>query len=135
MKKYIYAFLLIWSATHLTVQACDICGCFMGITPYDNQSNVGVLHRYRSFNGYQSLNQSRHFFPKEAGILAGGPDSEGNGSYSHNGNPADFEVYRVTEFRAKYFIHQRLELNAFVPYVQNTTQYNQQRIVHFVFAG
>jgi hypothetical protein len=99
----------------------------MGITPYDNQSSLGVLHRYRSFNGYQSFNQSSHFFPKGAGILTGGPDRGQPGSHSHNGNPTDFEVYRTTEIRAKYFIHQRVELNAFVPYVQNTTQYNQSR--------
>ncbi|MDQ4140156.1 MAG: hypothetical protein M3142_06490 [Bacteroidota bacterium] len=99
----------------------------MGITPYDNQSSVGVLHRYRSFSGYQALNQDRHFFPKGAGIFTSGANNGQSGSHSHNGNPTDFEVYRVTEFRAKYFIHQRLELNAFVPYVQNTTQYNLNR--------
>ncbi|PSR52562.1 hypothetical protein AHMF7605_02985 [Adhaeribacter arboris] len=126
MKKYTYL-LLLFSFIHTKTQACDICGCFMGITPYDNQSSVGVLHRYRSFNGYKSLNQKKHFFPRGGGIFTGGPNNEPGGSHSHNGNPTDFEVYRVTELRGKYFIHQRVELNAFVPYVQNTTQYNQNR--------
>lgn len=127
MKKYVYLIFLLSGFNHPEARACDICGCFMGITPYDNQSSVGVLHRYRSFNGYQDLHQNSHFLPKGAGIFSGGPNSNPSGAHSHNGNPADFEVYRVTEVRAKYFIHQRLELNAFVPYVQNTTQYNQHR--------
>ena len=108
--------------------ACDICGCFMGITPYDNQSSIGVMHRYRSFNGYQNFNQPNHFFPKGAGIFSGGSDSGTAGGHSHNGNPTDFEAYRTTEIRVKYFIHERVELNAFVPYVQNTTQYNANRV-------
>ncbi|QNF34044.1 hypothetical protein HUW51_15425 [Adhaeribacter swui] len=125
MKKILYLFILLFFKNSVSL-ACDICGCFMGITPYDNQSSIGVLHRYRSFNGYQSFEQKSRFFPAGAGVFTGGPDS-GAGSHSHNGNPSDFEVYRATEIRAKYFVHQRIELNAFVPYVQNTTQYNNNR--------
>ena len=44
-------------------RACDICGCFMGITPYDNQSGLSLMHRYRIFNGYQALGQAPQFFP------------------------------------------------------------------------
>lgn len=111
-----------------TVQACDICGCFMGITPYDNQSTIGVMHRYRSFNGYKALNQRPAFLPTGAGIFSGGPDKVADNNFSHKGNATDFEAYRVTELRAKFFIHKRIELNALLPFVQNTTQYNQNRV-------
>ncbi|MGY2131162.1 hypothetical protein ACW9KT_02965 [Hymenobacter sp. HD11105] len=34
----------------------------MEITPYDNQSSFALMHRYRSFSGYQLLGQSPDFF-------------------------------------------------------------------------
>jgi hypothetical protein len=52
-KKYLLLAVLL--ASSLASQACDICGCFMGITPYDNQSGFSLMHRYRIFNGYPLL--------------------------------------------------------------------------------
>lgn len=101
--------------------ACDICGCFMGLTPYDNQSNFGLLYRYRSFNGYLGQNHaafpknSRFFFPK---------DSKSAPLTTHDGNPNDYELYRTMEIRGRYFLHRRIELNAIVPYNANTERYN-----------
>lgn len=104
-------------------RACDICGCFMGITPYDNQSGVSLMHRYRIFNGYQQLGQSAQFFPAGARPFFPSPLNSDNG-YKHNhvGDPTDFEAFRVLELRGKYFLSRRVELNAFVPYVMNTSQ-------------
>jgi len=48
--------------------ACDICSCFMGITPYDNQSGLSLMHRYRIFNGYQDAGQTAHFFLPARGL-------------------------------------------------------------------
>ena len=50
MKKPILLGLLL-TVGALSGRACDICGCFMGITPYDNQSGFSLMHRYRIFNG------------------------------------------------------------------------------------
>lgn len=108
-------------------RACDICGCFMGITPYDNQSSLGIMHRYRSFSGYKNLGQSPRFFPEGAGIFAPAPNKTTDNNYSHKGNPTDYEAYRVTELRAKYFVHKRVEFNALLPYGQNTSQFNGNR--------
>ncbi|MBD2769961.1 hypothetical protein IC235_18900 [Hymenobacter sp. BT664] len=110
-------------------RACDICGCFMGITPYDNQSGVSLMHRYRIFNGYQALGQTPHFFP--AGARPFFPSSlNGDNGYAHDhsGDPTDFEAFRVIELRGKYFLSQRVELNAFVPYVMNTSQINGRQL-------
>jgi hypothetical protein len=110
--------------------ACDICGCFMGITPYDNQSSVGLMHRYRVFNGYNG--QTHRFFPSGVSPILARPfnrggaahtHAPGTGDHSHGNNPEDYEAYRVVELRAKYFLHQRIELNAFVPVAMNTTRY------------
>ncbi len=105
----------------MSASACDICGCFMGLTPYDNQSNFGLLYRYRSFSGYHGQNhavfpnRSHFFFPKGDRTA---PLSE------HDGNPDDYELYRTMELRGRYFIHRRLEINAIVPYNSNSERYN-----------
>jgi len=110
-------------------RACDICGCFMGITPYDNQSGFSIMHRYRVFNGYQYLGQRHRLFP--AGVqpfFPSSPNSDTGYKHNHQGDPTDYEAYRVVELRAKYFLARRLELNAFVPYVMNTTQSNGRQL-------
>ena len=113
----------------LPARACDICGCFMGITPYDNQSGISLLHRYRIFNGYRALGQSAQFFP--AGARPFFPSTlNGDASYahSHRSDPTDFEAFRVIELRGKHFLSRRVELNAFVPYVMNTSQINGRQL-------
>lgn len=104
-----------------TASACDICGCFMGLTPYDNQSNFGVLYRYRSFNGYHGQNHAT--FPKGGSFFI--PKDDRTAPLTgHNNNPADYELYRTMEVRGRYFLHQRIELNAIVPYNSNSERYN-----------
>ncbi len=104
-----------------SASACDICGCFMGITPYDNQSTISVLYRYRSFSGYEG--QDHPIFPKGAKFFPIGRET-GSAITSHNSDPTDFEVYRALELRGRYFIGKRLELNAILPVNSNTEQYN-----------
>ncbi|MBD2722356.1 hypothetical protein [Hymenobacter armeniacus] len=129
MKRF---FLLVAGATLLAPalgRACDICGCFMGITPYDNQSSLSLMHRYRVFNGYRQYGQSPQFFPAGARPFFPSPANGDDGyAHNHNGNPNDFEVFRVAELRGKYFLAQRVELNAFVPYVMNTSQINGRQL-------
>lgn len=128
MKRILILLIIVaGSLAYNPAQACDICGCFMGITPYDNQSSVGLMHRYRTFNGYQNLGQRSQFFPEGGNVFSGKPDKNIDNNYGHKGNATDYEAYRVTELRAKYFLHKRVELNALLPYLQNTTQYNQNR--------
>lgn len=105
----------------LNLFACDICGCFMGLTPYDNQSNFGILYRYRSFSGYQ--NQKHAIFPKNSSFLFP-KDDRSAAITTHHGNAADYEVYRTLELRGRYFLHRRIEINAIVPYNSNSERYN-----------
>ncbi|MET4107095.1 hypothetical protein [Hymenobacter sp. UYP22] len=106
--------------------ACDICGCFMGITPYDNQSGFALMHRYRVFNGYQSYGQKPQFFPAAARPFVPRHLNHTTADFrhAHNGDPNDYEIYRVVELRGKYFLSKRLELNAFLPYVMNSARAN-----------
>ncbi|MGV3685662.1 MAG: transporter [Daejeonella sp.] len=119
-KKSGISFLILLAA-FTSASACDICGCFMGITPYDNQSSISLLYRYRSFNGYHGQNQS--LFPSGANFLPTGNRLNAPIT-SHNGDPSDLEVYRALEVRARYFLSKRIELNAIVPYNSNSERYN-----------
>lgn len=118
-KISVISLLLLTIATN--VSACDICGCFMGLTPYDNQSNFGFLYRYRSFSGYRG--QKHYIFPKGSDFLL--PiNQKTSATTSHNGNPQDYELYRTAEVRGRYFIHKRLEINTIIPYNVNSERYN-----------
>jgi len=101
--------------------ACDICGCFMGITPYDNQSSIGFLYRYRSFNGYYGHPQ-RLFSPGSPFL----PQANNHNGLvtDHSGDPNDYETYRALEIRTRYFVSKRVEINAVLPYNSNSEYYN-----------
>ncbi len=101
--------------------ACDICGCFMGITPYDNQSSFALQYRYRSFNGYYGQPQS--FFPSGSRFLLARNNHTGMIT-DHNGNPNDYEIFKALEFRTRLFISRRIEVNAILPYNSNSEYYN-----------
>lgn len=101
--------------------ACDICGCFMGITPYLNRNSISLLYRYRSFNGYNG--QPHSLFPNGGSFFIPAK-SQNSPITNHNENPEDYELYRSLEIRGKYFITSRLEVNAILPYVSNSERYN-----------
>lgn len=116
-KLLVLLLILLSSSTY----ACDICGCFMGITPYFNRNNISVLYRYRSFNGYAG--QSHSLFPSGGKFFI--PARSQNAPITgHAGNPEDYELYRSLEVRGKYFITNKLEINAILPYVANSERYN-----------
>jgi hypothetical protein len=121
--KYLVSLSLLLTLTSLSLTsiACDICGCFMGLTPYDNQSSFGILYRYRSFNGYAG--QHHATFPS-GGAFFIPADQKNSPLASHNGDETDYELYRTMEVRARYFLHQRIELNAILPYNANSERYN-----------
>ena len=113
----------------LRAWACDICGCFMGITPYDNQSTFALMHRYRVFNGYQSRGQDHRFLPSGGSLFTPNRLNSDDGyQHSHRGDATDFEIFRTVELRGKYFLAKRLEINAFVPFIMNTEQSNGQQL-------
>lgn len=121
--------------------ACDVCGSFMGITPYDNQSTITMMYRYKSFNGYGNSGQQNHLFPQNLRTInsyttntLGTINSSqtlrhGSTSSSYYTPPLtqrDYEIYTTLEMRAKYFIHKRVELNAIVPLIMNSNRTNEQ---------
>ena len=116
--KIILAVLLVINSS---AKACDICGCFMGITPYDNQSSVSLLYRYRTFSGYDG--QKHPIFPNGAKIFPVGNQLNAPIT-NHEGDASDFEAYRALELRGRYFLSRRIELNAIVPYSSNSEKYN-----------
>ncbi|MBL0328545.1 MAG: hypothetical protein IPP64_03785 [Bacteroidetes bacterium] len=119
--------------------ACDFCGCFMGITPYDNHSSITAMYRYKMFNGYQNTDQHHNVFQKSAlsSNTSSNTFANSNGNYNalkhgSTGSPntepvqpkhlqSDYELYTTAELRAKFFIHKRIELNAVIPFTMNTS--------------
>jgi hypothetical protein len=107
---------LLASLVVLEAAACDVCGAFFGVTPYDNQSSVTLLHRYRLFS---ASNQS--------GLPAGAYRLSNPGYSPLHGNTHDsvttgFESFKVIELRGRWFIHKRWELSGILPVVQNRVQ-------------
>lgn len=104
-----------------SIQACDICGCYMGITPYDNQSQIAFLHRYRAFNGYRNYNQKSNLFTPGSYKVAHGEHGS-TPEYQKTYSSKDYESYKTYELRLKYFLHKRIELNAIVPFNYNKSK-------------
>lgn len=109
--------------TPMLVYACDLCGAYIGVLPFDNQNSFGITHRYRVFNGYATQNQQSQLFPGGAYRLPNnGNYSPLHGGMDNSGNamaPSDYESFKVVEGRVRYFIAPRLEVNLIVPFVNN----------------
>lgn len=117
--RLLFVFLLF--ASPVILSACDLCGCFIGVLPYDNQSSFSFQHRYRVFSGYSR--STGMLFPSGAYRVA-----PPNGSVLHgtmqtsSHSAADFESYKVFELRGKWFIHPRIELNFVLPVLDNRSE-------------
>lgn len=109
--------------------ACDLCGGFMGITPYDNQSQLMLLHRYRVFNGYRNYQETSRFLIPGAYKTMHDPSSVlgDSGTVINNHSSKDYESYKIIELRGKYFLHPRLEINFILPVQQIKTKYNESK--------
>lgn len=116
-------FICLFILVHLCAVACDSCGGFMGLTPYDNQSQFTLLHRYRVFNGYRTYQQQSHFFIPGAYRMQHAPGGDSAGMI-RNHSSRDYEAFKMLELRLKYFLHPRWELNVFLPVQQIRTCYN-----------
>jgi hypothetical protein len=129
MKFFRITFLILIA---FPVIACDLCGSYMGITPYDNQSQLTLLHRYRVFNGYRNYQQTSRFLIPGAyktmhdpSIISGDSATEIN-----NHSSKDYETYKVMELRGKYFLHPRWEMNFILPVQQIKTKYDEDRNIN-----
>lgn len=123
-SSLIKAVLLCLFLIRQNASGCDVCGCFMGITPYDNQSSIGLMYRLRTFSGYYGFDRSSALLP--SGSLRTG-NAVFHTGHQHdqvlNGN--DYEEYRVIELRSKFFIHERIEMNFIVPFNFNSMMMNE----------
>lgn len=118
-KFFLIAVLILPS---LAIKACDGCGTFMGITPYDNQSSITLLHRYRYFGGQYGEKQS--LFAANEPIFkfksqTSSPIAE------HHDSHREHEVFRTLEVRGRYFLSKRIEFNAILPYNANSENHNR----------
>lgn len=126
MKSFRTIVLLIFS---LKISACDLCGTFMGITPYDNKSQLTLLHRYRVFNGYRNYQQTSRFLIPGAYRMLHDPSIiiGDSATQTHSHSSKDYETYKIIELRGKYFLHPKFELNFIFPLQQIKTKYDTQK--------
>ncbi len=103
--------------------SCDICGSYMGITPYNSKNAISFLHRYRIFNGYKNYQTHSNFFPISAYKTAHELPADSN-NMVNNYSSKDFESYKIFELRLKYFIFKRVEANIFLPVLNNKSKNN-----------
>ena len=122
-------FIFCFTLFYLNAIACDICGNYMGITPYDNKSSISFLHRYRVFNGYRDYQTQSHFFPASAYRVTHA-DEPIDSTVTKNYSSKDFESYKIFELRFKYFVLKKLELNVFVPLLSNKSKSDNQYLSH-----
>ena len=136
------ALLLSVFAAPVNLLACDICGCYMGVTPYDNQSSIMLLHRYRMFNGYPGMG-GRGFVPN-TGYLAARPLNQAGVGHQHDLNAGehdhvkskdDFELFRTIELRGQWFVHPRVEVIGIVPMQSNSMAYGGDEPSHMTSLG
>lgn len=118
-NRVVCLLIILW--TNSLAFACDICGNYMGITPYDNKSSISFLHRYRVFNGYRDYQTQSHFFPHSA-YRVNHMDEPKDSLITKNYSSNDFESYKIFELRFKYFVLKRLELNVFLPLLNNKSK-------------
>ena len=118
-RKIIYSllFLFVWFGE---VKGCDVCGSFIGIHPGDKKAYVSMFYRYVSFSGNNTTNSP--FFP-DGSMRIGHTDHEG----SNATNSKEFEVYRAVEWRARYYLHPRVEFSVIAPYVFNSAYENEKQ--------
>jgi len=126
MKFLIFNTLLFFS---LKTLACDLCGSFMGVTPYDNQSQLTLMHRYRVFNGYRNYQQTSRFLIPGAYKTIHDPTivTDDSAIEIKNHSSKDYESYKVVELRGKYFLHPSWELNFILPVQQIKTKYDEEK--------
>ena len=97
----------------------------MGITPYDNQSQICLLHRYRVFNGYRNYQEKSNFVvPGAYKVMHNDSLLLSGASMPGSQNSKDYESYKAIELRGKYFITPRWEINGIIPVQQIKTKYN-----------
>lgn len=118
-------FILFLLCAYLHVNACDICGHYMGVTPYQNKHSISFLHRYRVFNGYRDYQTQSRFFPAAAYRTMHGGSNDTIAEEHQTHSSKDFESYKIAELRIKYFVMKRLELNAFIPFISNRAMSNK----------
>ncbi|MBN8694940.1 MAG: hypothetical protein J0L87_00295 [Bacteroidetes bacterium] len=132
-----YILTLLGFLVQYSIFACDFCGCFMGITPYDNQSSISVLYRYKSYSGYYGAGQGSLLFPNTHRSYHPNRGQDFSDKQLKHGShtvisdsalsPRDYELFTSAELRGKFFIHPRIELNAVIPFVMNQNRVNEQK--------
>ncbi|MFM7015527.1 MAG: hypothetical protein ACKOX3_04295 [Bacteroidota bacterium] len=111
MKKYVLVVGLIFQQT--ISLACDVCGCYTGVLPYENKNSIAIYSRYRAFKNdyYVGKNDwfpDGSFYKTEHGV-------------SSTEKVSGYEVFRALEIRGRLFFKPKWELNFNLPYIKSVS--------------
>lgn len=103
-----------------SAHACDICGSFIGVTPYDNQSGFMIQHRYVLYSRLDV--QGQPVLPAQSYRLAPSYSALHTAHDTSAAQAGDFESFKTFDVRGKWFLHPRVELNGVLPFVMNRSR-------------
>jgi hypothetical protein len=115
--KHIAGTVFAVSCMVFSAHACDVCGSFIGVTPYDNQSGFMLQHRYVLYSRLDV--QGQPLLPAQAYRVAPQYSVLHTGHDTTIAAAGDFESFKIIDVRGRWFLHRRVELNALLPFVMN----------------
>lgn len=105
-------------ASPRVLMACDVCGCYFGLMPFERYHRTDIMWRYSRFNGYRNIplpnagpQPHQLFKTQHDPIFHQGPNSAPP-AYSDRDN----EVFHTLEVRSSWFVTSRLNIAAVLPY-------------------
>lgn len=114
----LFLFVLIILFPFISV-SCDVCGINFGVTPIDKKSGILLNHRYRLYsfeNASSILPNSASYFLKSGPQL---PELTHTGE-EHSITESDYDIFRIMDINASYFITDQWEIMIYVPYKVNS---------------
>lgn len=106
--------------------ACDYCGLFMGVRPYQRQHRIELNYRYRSYGGYVNVpdyapapKRQRHPFLRTSHDPA--LHSE-NPQYS----PDDRNIFQTWELRGTFFLGERWNVGFVLPFQAHRHTFDEE---------
>jgi hypothetical protein len=100
--------LVAWMALLMPILglACDVCGVFVGIQPYDRTNSISLIYRYRHLQG-------------EMPLINAGHHHGSHGASSDAGTQHVRDLLQVAEVRGDFWIGQRFNLLGMITAANN----------------
>lgn len=110
----------LWLCAPIALNACDVCGIYLGVQPNDRRSTIGVFYRIRYMQGTTRVPLSSPLLIKHGSHVAP--------TVAYREVPM-VEIVNVAELRADIRLGQRFLLLASVPFTNTYRSVNRYRML------